>query len=622
MTSEEKNQQWARDTLSSLVVIPHDGDLVTWADGKLKIPYSVRSKIFIANESPWLLEPMRALSNPKIRRVDVRMPAGAAKSLIGEVHIAYCVSESSGLYYYVWQTDDDGKDAMEDRIYPMMEANACTALRLPPDRNKKRNDKIVFPHMSLYSVGANLSAAQSKRVRYLTMEEPHLYKAGMLSAFEKRVEGCDDYKILTLSTGSIVDDESDIAFNAGSCKEWQVPCVHCGHYQTMTDQKDRLNCVIDGETTDEKGELIWSKVLPTVKYICENCGGEFPKSQEERKRQSQLGRYLATNPNAPEDHESFHLEAVSIHYFPFEKILKEKLSAVSAYKRGAIEPFKDYMQKRRAMAWDESPEQADDKISFDRSKGNYYKKDPFDGEITRFLTVDNQAGKASKGEGAHRWYVCRAFSFNEARVIDEGRVGTWEELEEKRIELGVEPARTLVDIAFDTIAVQAVCVRYGWQGLWGDTANRKSFPHYETVLVANQPQRITRHYPYSPPNIGHVGIGKSGDRKQARYFFWCQQPIKNLWHRLRGGMTSYRWTHPQDVSAEFEHQTGTEFKKQQTTKSGSKEWVWMTKANAEDHMKDADQMALVASLMDARIREILWGANDVVTENEEETESQ
>ena len=605
-----KEVPWSFRAMADLIVIPHRGDIVSWADGKLRIPYSVRSPIYIASESPWLLEPMRALSDPKVRRVDVRMPAGAAKSLIGEIHIAYAISESNGLYYYVWQTDEDGKDAMEDRIYPMLEANDCTALRMPSDRHKKRVGKIAMPHMSLYSVGANMSAAQSKRVRFLTMEEPHLYRPGMMTAFEKRVEGCSDYKILTLSTGSVVGDESDEKFNAGSCETWQVPCPECGEYQTMTDAKERLIAQIDGDTTDEKGEHIWSKILPTVHYKCEHCDAKWPTDSEFRKKQAQKGRYQPTNLNAPPDHRSFHMEAVSVHYFPLSKILMEKINAVSAYKRGAIEPFKDYMQKRRAMAWDEAPEQDYDQAAFDRSKGNYYKNEPMPDEITRFLTVDNQAGKASKGEGAHRWFVCRAYSATECRLIDEGKIGSWEELEEKRIALGVEPARTLIDIAFDTVAVQAVCVRYGWQGLWGDTAGRKAYPHHEQVLVNGQPQRLTRYFPYSPFNIGHVGIGKSGERRQARYFFWCQQPIKNRWHRLRGGMTTYKWSVPQDISKEYEKQTGTEFKKQQTTRSGSKEWIWMTKANADDHMKDADQMNLVAALMDKRVREILWTSVD------------
>ena len=613
---------FARETIASLIAIPHGGSLVDWADGKLMIPYSVRFPVFIASESAWLLEPMRAISDPKISRVDVRMPAGAAKSLIGESLIAWCVDQFPGMIYYVWQTDDDAKDAMEDRIYPMLEANKILSNRLPTDRSKKRNAKIAFPHMTLYAVGANESAAQSKRVKILIMEEPHLYEPGMMKAFEDRTAGVKHPKILTLSTGSVLGDDSDITYCAGSCEEWQVACPHCGEYQTMTDARDRLVAQIDAETCDENGEYVWSKILPTVRYNCEKCGKDWPTDAPFRKYQSQTGHYQVTNLNAPEDHRSFHCEATAIHYEKFElsTLFMLKMQAVMAYKQGAIEPFRNYIQKQRALAWDERPTDTDVKAAWDRSKGEYLRKEPHEFEITRFLTVDNQAGKASKGQGAHRWYVCRSFSVGECRLIDEGRVTSWEEVEEKRIELQVEPGRTLVDIGFDTAAVQAVCVRYGWQGLWGDSTGKRSYPHHDLVMTPQGQQRVVRHYPFSTPQIGHVGIGKEGVNRQARYFFWCQTPIKDMWHRLKNGMTTYRWTVPQDVSDAYREQTNVEFKKQQTEKkTGKKSWVWCVQSKKDNHLTDCDQMILVASLMDKQLRAILWGAGEgAIIENEQQ----
>lgn len=609
--------EYLRETLDGIVQLPFQGDMVEWADGKLKIPYSVRYPIYIAAESPWLIEPLRALSDPMVKRVDVRMPAGAAKSLIGEIQIGHCLDQDPGMYYYVWQTDDDAKDAMEDRIYPMIEANEFLAKRMPVDRNKKRGSKIAAPHMSLYAVGANLSAAQSKRVKRLTMEEPHLYGPGMMTAFEKRVEGVKDSKILTLSTGSVIEDESDESFNAGSFEVWQVPCPYCNQFQTMSDHRDRLRAKIDKETCDDEGDYVWTKILPTVRYNCEHCEMDWPTDEKSRREQSALGRYIATNPNAPDDHRSFHMEAVSVHYFPLSKLVMEKIKATVAARRGAMEPLKDYIQKRRAMAWDDEPVDTDQDAAFDRSKGNYNKKDPFEGEIARFLDIDNQAGKASKGEGAHRWYVCRAFSATECRLIDEGRIASWEEMEEKRIELGVEPARTMVDIAFDTAAVQAVCVRYGWQGLWGDNTNKRSFPHHETVLVQNKPTRITRNFPFSSVNIGHVGIGQKGVRRQARYFFWCQDPIKDMWHRLKNGLSTYRWTVPQDTSEDYRKQIQAEYKVTTVEKKTGRK-VRVYKHKTDNHMTDCDQMCLVSALMDTRIRDILWSVTDEKEAEEQE----
>ena len=86
--------------------------MVEWADGNLKLPQSVRYPVFLKDEAPWLLEPLRRLSDPNTKRVDIRGPAGSAKSLIGEIHIAYVIENEPGPYYYVWQTDDDAADTM------------------------------------------------------------------------------------------------------------------------------------------------------------------------------------------------------------------------------------------------------------------------------------------------------------------------------------------------------------------------------------------------------------------------------------------------------------------------------------------------------------------------------
>ena len=606
------DRRWLAEMLHGMVPERFAGSMVEYFDGTLRLPHSTRYPVYIAEESPWLIEPMRAANDPAIKRVDVRGPAGAAKSLIGEMHIAWCVDNDPGLYYYVHQSDPDGVDAMEDRILPMLQANDFLAKRLPNDRHKQRIAKIAFPHMSLYCVGANMSAAQSKRVKFLTMEEPHMYRPGMMSAFEKRCEGVRNAKILTLSTGSVLGDESDNAFQSGTCEEWQVPCPHCRQFQRMTDGRDRLIYTQGEKTKDENGQYNWKDILPTVRYNCEHCGQDWPADEASRRAQAQQGRYEATNPNAPEWHRSFHWEAAAVHYFPLGSLLMEKLKASYAAKAGQIEPLRDYIQKRRALAWDESPTDADGDLNFERMKGAYLKGDPFEGEICRFLTIDNQAGRASKGEGAHRWYVCRAYGEKEARIIDEGRITTWEELEERRIALEVEPGRTLVDIAFDTMAVQEVIVRYGWTGLWGDNTNRRDFPHHE---MANG-QRITRKYPFSPVNVGHVGIGTDKTRRQARYFFWAQQPVKSMYHRLRSGLATYRFTVPQDVSSEYQKQTAVEFKRQEVNRDGSKKWTWTVMKGKANHLLDCEQMNLVAAMLDARLRAVLF-TTDAEPEKEE-----
>jgi len=598
---------WITEFLSDSLREQTGQDIASWADGYLKIPQSVRYPIFIADEAPWLLEPLRALSDPGISQVDVRMPAGAAKSLIGEIFIAWVLCHEPGPLYYVWQSDEDGKDAKEDRLEPMFEANDFIYKKMPTDRHKKRQSKIVFAHMPLYIVGANLNAAQSKRIRYLLFEEPHLYKAGMASAFKKRMEGVRGPKLLTLSTGSILDDESDKDFNDGSCEEWEVPCPSCGFYQKMTDSPDRLRCDKNKDTVDENGSIIWHKLLPTVRYNCESCGVDWPIDQAFRREQSQSGRYKATNANARADHRSFHCEAAAIHWIELSTILEEKLKASAASRRGSIELLKDYVQKRKAAPWDESPPD-DTKVDIQRMTGFYIKRDPVTDEIARFFTLDNQRGKAREGEGEHRWFVCRSYSETESRLIDEGKIDTWEEVEEYRIKLGVPPLQTLIDIAYDTPKVQSMCLRYGWQGLWGDMTQKQSFPHHEIIGG----KRVTRNLPFSTPQLGNRMDDGKGGFKQARYFWWCNQPIADIYHQIKDGLASYRMTIAQDTSEDYKKHTAVEYKGRIIGKNGVARWEWRRAKSKADHLLDADQMNLVAALMHPRLRQILYTFKDEV----------
>lgn len=607
--------QYLHNLAVKLLPEKFSGSMVEYFDGVLRLPYSTRHPVYVAEESPWLIEPMRAICDPNIRRVDVRGPAGCAKSLIGEMYIAWCIPNEPGLFYYVHQSDPDGADAMEDRIYPLIQQNDFLARYLPSDRHKARNAKIVFPHMSLYCVGANMSAAQSKRVKHLVMEEPHMYRPGMMSAFEKRCEGVRNPKILTLSTGSVVGDESDVSFNAGSCEEWMVPCPECNQFQAMNDNKDRLRFDRNETTVLDDGTYNWRTIIPTVRYNCEHCGIDWPTDEKFRMEQALLGRYEARNPNAPSNHRSFHLGAESVHYFPLSQLLMEKLKAAYAAKCGQVEPLKDYIQKRRAAAWDESPDNDESAHDFERMKGQYLLGDVHEDEITRFLCIDNQAGKASQGQGAHRWYVCRSFGATESRIIECGRVQTWEEVEEVRKRLQVLPARTMVDIAFDTVATQEIIARYGWQGLWGETTGKEFFPHRE--MWNGKP--IIRRYPYSTMQLGHVGLGKSGERKQARYYFWCGQAVKNFYHRLKSGMANYRWTVAQNVSSDYQRHTQAEFKRQVLTKANTKKWEWVAQKGKDNHLLDCDQMCLVAAMMDRNLQLVITnGEHEVQPETEAE----
>ena len=98
-----------------------------------------------------------------------------------------------------------------------------------------------------------------------------------------------------------------------------------------------------------------------------------------------------------------------------------------------------------------------------------------------------------------------------------------------------------------------------------------------------------------------------------------------MWHRLKDGLTTYKWSNPKDVSADYKAQIGVEFKRQVTVKAtGKKTWEWYFPPSKPNHLTDCDQMCLVAAIMDARIQPILWtagGDDGNESENKQENET-
>jgi hypothetical protein len=71
-------------------------------------------------------------------------------------------------------------------------------------------------------------------------------------------------------------------------------------------------------------------------------------------------------------------------------------------------------------------------------------------------------------------------------------------------------------------------------------------------------------------------------------------------------MATYRFTAPQDVSSEYQKQTSVEFKRQEVNRDGSKKWTWTVMKGRANHLLDCDQMNLVAAMLDARLRSVLF----------------
>ena len=135
---------------------------------------------------------------------------------------------------------------------------------------------------------------------------------------------------------------------------------------------------------------------------------------------------------------------------------------------------------------------------------------------------------------------------------------------------------------------------------------KQSYPHHEMI----QGRRVVRQMPFSTPQLGHASSA-SGVSRQAVYFWWCHQPIAQLYHSLKDGLTTYQFRIPQDTSEDWKRHNSVEYKARTVDSRGNTKWLWTRgKAARPDHQLDCGEMGIVAALLHPQLRQILYAFSD------------
>lgn len=120
-------------------------------------------------------------------------------------------------------------------------------------------------------------------------------------------------KILDLSTPNVdLTDAISKRFKMGDQRYYEVPCKHCGEYQTLVFRKT------DTDTGVRYG-LIWEMedeftVRPgSVRYVCRHCSGEMVN--EDKVTIMGKGRWVPTAKPRQTNFRSYHLSALYAPYF-------------------------------------------------------------------------------------------------------------------------------------------------------------------------------------------------------------------------------------------------------------------------------------------------------------------
>ena len=535
--------------------------------------------------TPWLIEPLLALRRERCHRITILAAAAGGKSTIAESFMGWTIRNAPGFFCWFSHTQDTAKEFAETRLWPFLESIPEVEAIMPrgADRHKKRSDGIIFPHMALLVLPANETSAQSKHIRYAVFDEPWLYKPGILAQLHKRTtKFAHNRKILELSTGSVLGDETDQAFRQGTQREWQLCCPKCEQLHIPLFSPERL---------DEKGGVRWNReakrstgewdfdaVRKSVYYECPVCAAQYKASEENQHRLNRGADYTAGPPDA--EHESFHWPAWASDFRLLGDFAVEFLQAKAGLRRGTVELLQEFTQKRQAVAWDASVVDSEPTSSI---VGDYAMGDPWPEAQCRIMAIDVQK--------THFWVTVRDWSIGpKTRLVWAGRLETEADCRKAQQDYGVIDERVFMDSGHFTDRVYQICCRFNWNATKGEKA-----PNGFTMEDGGVKFKV----PVIEANGEGVPMSLPMDAKvrSCPLYRISEEMTSERLHLFRTGRAE-GWTNPSDTPKEYAEQMAARVRRaRQNPKTGQTYYEWVTIARCGEHLWDCERSQIAGAFL-------------------------
>jgi phage terminase large subunit GpA-like protein len=437
--------------------VPHPKQSVTeWAESNIAFssrftsapgPFRVRSY-------PYMREWLDAFHPASgVRSMALLCGAQVAKSTAIQVGMAYRVCRAPAPALWVLDTQTNAQSFSESRWQVMIDDNEVMRRHLPANKDKFKNLDQAFDRMHLWFIGSNSPGNLAGRsISLLCLDEVDKYKtktkqeAAAVQLAVQRVASFPMHLIVLTSTPTTQEGSIWKAWLEGDQRRFWVPCPHCGEMTTLSWPMMKWDDSARGD--DRKWDL--KRVRETARLECPKCSGHITDAVKTKMLRD--GQWLAENNNALPGHRSYHLSALYSVRRSFGalavKFLQDKQSMMG---------LQDFVNSILAEPWE-------DQITDEQrplTVGEYRLNPPAEEEEIRMMAVDVQLTVL--------FYVVRAFNKQgESRLIDEGQLTTWGDIEAKITEHGMDKLRrvgptmaklVVIDSGFRTDEVLDFCVR-------------------------------------------------------------------------------------------------------------------------------------------------------------------
>jgi hypothetical protein len=544
---------------------------------------------FSTRLTPYSRDILEDFRNPDVEAETLCFGAQTAKTMTMMAGVTWSLVNNPRPSLWVMPNKDLAMAFSETRLQPLFAECGELMKRKHNDRHKYKKMQMEFMGAVLTLIGSNSPANLASRpAGLLVMDEVDKFaestkkEANALELAEMRTRTFANPKIFRTSTPSVMEAGIWRSFLAGSMHRFFLPCPKCEQQilLALNPEKSAL------PRTGKEATLMWDPrakgpngwdydiVERTTYYECPHCKHET----QDRHKTSMLrkGIWIPTNPNGETRHVSRHLPSM---YAPWRKSSWGRMAVEFLQAQGSLEGLKGFINGSLAEPdmgqWEGG--------SSGRKERIVSVPEPLV-KTVKILTADRQID--------HHWYSCREFApGGHSRLIEWGRCGTTDDLEDIRKRLNVNADLTGIDSGFEASTVYAECARFGWFAIRGD--DRESFPERDKNGKRFEVPYIVRQF---DPFIGTTNQG----RTKIAELRWSNPTIKDILFRLRDSETApVRWEVPETIVDEeyWRHMDG-EYKGRDfnprtgrviyTYKKRSRHWP--------NHILDCECMAIAVAI--------------------------
>lgn len=281
------------------------------------------------DRTPYLREPMRAFTDPKVRNIVMVASSQVGKTEFELNAIGYIISHAPGSIMYVQPDLGAAREFSTTRIMPMIRDSKILKGKFKATRGRSSNNSILskmFPGGRLKIVGTeNPQSLAGTPARYIIGDERDRWakSAGregdpweLLKARQITYYNAKSIEVSTPTIKGASPIES--SFYTGTQERWCHRCPECGEY---------TNIVFDTLRFQPHVEIINHKKtysVTNVGFCCPHCGCIISEQQIKK----QPAKWIAENPDAiNKGVRSFWLNAFSSPWANWETIIIKFLEA-------------------------------------------------------------------------------------------------------------------------------------------------------------------------------------------------------------------------------------------------------------------------------------------------------